>query len=129
MEADILDELFVDKDEPVDKALLVETLKPFVRIGTKGDLFFTDEFDRLNSNLKALVYLVSKKAQVLKDILDEESEASGPKEISVNTGIGESSAKKALAIRFKKILLKVEGGHIVPNYNLRKVRDLVIENE
>ena len=128
-EKDTLDEIFVDKNVPMDKKLLVDILKPFVTIDNEGVINFTEDYERLNDNVKALIYLVAKKAKVAKEIIEKNQEAAGPKEISENAGISEGSAKMAVSQRFKNILNRVSGGYIIPNYNLKKVLEIVSVRE
>jgi len=129
LKEDILDEIFVDKNVPLDKILLVEILKPFITIDNEGIVNFTEEYDKLNDNLKSLIYLACKKAKVSKGIIEKEKEASGPKEISEGTGISVSCAKVSLYRDFSKLLKKVEGGYIIPNHNLRKIKEVILQNE
>jgi len=126
---DVLDEIFVDKNIPMDKKLLLEILRPFVTIDNEGVINFTENYENLNDNIKALIYLAAKKAKVSKGIIEKDKEAAGPKEISENAGIGEGSAKVAVSQTFKTLLSRVSGGYVIPNYNLRKVRDILIQNE
>jgi hypothetical protein len=126
-EKDVLDEIFVDKNVPMDKKILVEILKPFVTIDNEGIINYNEEYDKLKDSLKALIYLCSKKAKTEKGILEKDQESAGPKEISDNTGISIGSAKMVV-IRDKKILTRVSGGYIIPNYNLRKVKEIILEN-
>ncbi|MBT3691399.1 hypothetical protein HOD75_00105 [archaeon] len=128
VEEDVLDEIFVDKNIPMNKQLLVDILKPFITIDNEGVINFTEDYDKLKDNQKVLIYLASKKAKVAKEILEKDEEAAGPKEISENAGIGLSSAKVTVSQGFKKFLTKVAGGYIIPNYNLRKIKEIILKN-
>lgn len=121
---DPLDEIFVDANEPADKKLLVEILKDFVTIDQKGIILFLDPCNRLTESEKALVYLLCKKAMILKGVEGKE-ERSSVKEVSSGANISESSAKNALFTYYKNIVKK----GIIPNYNLRKVKEILIKNE
>ena len=127
-EKDVLDEIFVDKNVPMNRQLLVDVLRPFVTIDNEGVINFTEDYEALADNLKALIYLASKKAKVAKEILEKDEESAGPKEISDEAGISLGSAKMAVSQKFKKILTKVAGGYIIPNYNLKKVKEFVLKN-
>ena len=45
---DELDEIFVDKNEPADKRLVVEILKPYVTIDLIGNISFSENFEKIN---------------------------------------------------------------------------------
>jgi len=124
---DELDEIFVDKNIPADKKILIEILKPFVTIDNESTLSFTERYYNLNENLRVLVYLCSKKAMVLR-ALPNIAEESGPTEVYKNAQVTENSAKHAIYRDFRRILSKQGNGFIIPNYNLRKARDLILNN-
>lgn len=125
---DVLDEIFVDKNIPMDRQILVDILKSYVTIDNEGIINFTENYNKKNDNIKSLIYLACKKAKVGKEIIEKNEEAAGPKEISENAGISQGCAKVSLYRDFKKLLIKVEGGYIIPNYNLQKVKKLVVSN-
>lgn len=126
-EEDVLDEIFVDKNIPADKKLLVEILKPFVTIDQEGNLSFTENYDKLTNQKKALVYLLSKKARVLKGMNIPES--SGPAEVSKCALISSQDAYNALCTTYKKILLKDSQGYTVPNHNMKKVKEVIFDKK
>jgi len=121
---DELDEIFVDKNEPVDKKLIVEILRPYVSIDEEGIIDFKEDYDNLNENQKALIYFVCKKAMILRGI-EGIKEPAGPTEVSKNAQISESSAKHAIFRDYKKLLKKEKGGYIIPNYKLKIVKELL----
>lgn len=124
---DELDEIFVNKNVPVDKKLIVEILKPFVTIDNEGILDFTEEYEKLNENKRALVYFVAKKAMVLREI-PAIIEPIGPTELSRNAHISESSAKHAIFRDFKKILKKEKNGYTIPNHKLKQIKEIIFQN-
>jgi phosphoenolpyruvate carboxylase len=124
---DELDEIFVDKNVLVDKKLVVEILKPFVTIDNEGILDFTEEYEKLNENKRALVYFVAKKAMVIREI-PEIIESVGPTELSKKAHISESSAKHAIFRDYKKILKKEKSGYIIPNHKLKQIKELIFQN-
>lgn len=126
---DELDEIFVDENQPADKKIVVEILKGLVTIDSKGIIEFSDEGEKLKYNRKVLIYLVCKKALVLKGIIKPEEEFSGPKEISEKMSLGLSSAKRATNVTFKKLLKSKKGKYIIPNYNLKKIKKVIFEAE
>lgn len=121
---DPLDEIFVDENEPADKGILAEILKPFVTIDSKGVLAFTEDYNKLKESKKALIYMLCKKAMVLKE-LPEVSEKSNIKEIVSNAMVSDSNAKNALFTSFKNVVK--EG--MIPNYNLKKVKKIIFGKE
>jgi len=124
-EEDELDAIFVDKNIPVDRKLLAEILKPFVTIDVEGIIDFKENYQNLKGNLKVLIYLCCKKAMVSKEIPNIK-ESCGPLEISKKIGVSQSNAKHALYRDFNKILKKEKEGFIISNYNLRKVKDIIL---
>jgi len=125
---DVLNEIFVDKNEPTDKKMLVEILKPFVTIDSEGTISFSEKYDNLDEMKKALVYLTCRKAIVLRNI-ENVTEPAGPAEVSQKAMINSSSAKNALCTRYKNILKKEKDGYIIPSYNLKKVKELIFKKE
>jgi len=126
METDELDNLFVDENEPADKRLIATIIKPFIiSIGRNGVIEFSDKFDDLPAWKKILVYLVCKKAMLLKEVSKEES--AGPKEICEITNISEGSAKDISRHDILKKIVKGEGGkYSIPNYKLKKIKEILV---
>jgi hypothetical protein len=124
---DELDEIFVDKNEPIDKKLIVEILKPYVVIDNDGEIRFLEQYDSIKDNKKALIYFVCKKAMMLKGIKTS-PEPIGPTELSKGAHISESTAKHAIFRDYKKILKKEKLGYIIPNYQLNKIKELILQN-
>jgi hypothetical protein len=123
IESDPLDEIFVDENEPADKRIIADILKPFATIDSKGVIAFTEEYNSLKESKKVLVYLLCKKAMVLKG-LQNISEKATVKEIAENAIVSESNAKNALFTYFKGIVKDA----MIPNYNLKKVKEVILEN-
>lgn len=124
---DPLDNIFVDKNEPVNKKILSEIIIPYAKIDKEGIIEFTEKFDELTDTKKTLIYMCCKKAMVLKEIPNVVEEC-GPKEISDKILISISSAKNVTNVRYKKLLKKESKGKIIPNYNLKKVKEEIFEN-
>lgn len=125
-EKDVLDEIFVDKNEPANKKLLVEILKPLATIDPGGVISFSSEYSKLEQMKRAMVYLVCKKAMVLRGIPNI-IEPAGPAEVSKGAIISESNAKNALCTHYNKFLKKEKEGYVIPNYNLNKIKELIFE--
>ena len=127
-ETDPLDEIFVEKNEPANKQILVEILKPLTTIDAGGIISFTTKYFQLDQMKKAIVYLVCKKAMTLKGILGI-IEPAGPSEVSKGALISSSDAKNALCTHYNKFLKKEKEGYIIPNHNLTKIKELIFEKE
>lgn len=125
-EKDELDEIFVDKNEPADKKILVEILKPFVTIDSEGVISFSADYNKLNESKKVLVYLLCKKAMCLKGIKDI-MEPSKESEVIEKAMVSKSTAKNALYTLYKNLVKKDGNGYIIPNYNLLKTKNLLLE--
>jgi hypothetical protein len=123
---DELDEIFVEKNETEDKKLVVDILKPLVTIDNQGNISFKDAYNSLDEMKKALIYLVCKKAILLRGI-EGFVEPSGPAEVSKGAFISISSAKNALCTHYNKFLKKEKEGYIVLNHNLRKIKELLLK--
>ena len=117
-EKDPLDDIFVNENEPANKRMLAEILKPYATIDSKGVIAFNENYEKLKESKKALVFMLCKKAMVLKGIPDI-SEKTNLKEIVSQAMISESNAKNALFTYFKNVVK--EG--MIPNHNLKKVED------
>jgi len=125
-EKDELDEIFVDKNEPADKKILVEILKPFVTIDSEGVISFSTEYNKLKESKKVLVYLLCKKAMCLKGIKDI-IEPSKESEVIGKAMVSKSTSKNALYTLYKNLVKKDKDGYIIPNYNLLKTKTLLLE--
>ena len=127
-EEDILDEIFVDKNQPVDKKVLVDILSGYVTIDKEGIINFSETYDNLVGHKKVLIYFCSKKAMMLRNI-DETKEPASQSEVSDRAHVTIDIAKNAIHRKYKKLLKKEGEGYIIPNYNLRKVKEIVKEDE
>jgi len=125
---DPLDEIFVEKNEPANKQILVEILKPLATIDAGGIISFTAKYSQLDQMKKAIIYLVCKKAMVLKGIPGI-IESAGPSEVSKGAIISPSDAKNALCTHYNKFLKKEKEGYVIPNHNLVKIKELIFERE
>jgi len=121
---DPLDEIFVDENEPADKKILVEILKPFATIDSKGIIAYTDLYYNLKESKKALIYILCRKAMILKNIPGI-VEKGNVKDVASGAGINESNAKNALFTFYKGI---VQGG-MIPNHQLRKVKEIIFQKD
>jgi hypothetical protein len=125
---DELDEIFVDKNEPAEKKILVEMIKPFATIDNEGSLNFSEKYHDLSFWKKIIVYLTCKKAMKLRGIC--EKEGAGPKEISEGAQISLDSAKNiSREKKLASLVRKDSEGYFIPNYKLRDAKKELIENE
>jgi hypothetical protein len=126
-EKDILDEIFVDKNEPVDKKVLVDILSGYVTLDKEGIINFSEEYEELVGYKKVLIYICSKKAMVLKNI-EGIKESASQSEVSEKAHVTLDIARNTMHKKYKKLLKKEGEGYIIPNYNLRKVKE-ILENK
>jgi hypothetical protein len=123
-EVDVLDEIFVDRNEPVDKKLLVDIIKGYVAIDNEGTLGFLEGYDNLMGHKKVLMYLCCKKAMAIRG-LSNVIEPASQSEVSEKAGVTLDVARNTIHKKYKKLLRKESGGYIIPNYNLRKVKNIL----
>jgi len=121
---DILNEIFVDRHEPIDKKLLVDIIKGYVTIDNEGVLNFSEKYENLVGHKKILLYFCCKKAMMLREI-DGINESTSQSEASEKTKTTLDIARNAIHRKYKKILKKEVEGYIIPNYNLRKVKEIL----
>jgi hypothetical protein len=82
------------------------------------------DFDTLPSWKKMLVFLVCRKAMLLREVVSDER--IGPKEISKSIGINEASARDISRNKFTKKLVKGEKGkYYIPNFKLKSVKEVL----
>jgi hypothetical protein len=87
MVQDELDELIVSEEKILDKKLIADILKEYVKITDKGEIIFESKYSKLNAKAKILVFLLARKVMSTKNIGNLKSEGAGPKEISEKTGL------------------------------------------
>jgi len=123
MEKDELDTLVVDEDMYIDKGILANVLKDYLRITKSAQIIPEALFYELNNEKKVILYLLARKVMKIKGIV--EVEGVGPSQISKDIGLPVGSVK-TVTYKIGKTLLKSEGGsYIVPNYNLKRVTELI----
>jgi len=126
-EIDPLNEIFVQINESTIRKIVAEILKPILTIDPKGNLDFSEEYYKLTNQKKALVYLVAKKAMKLKGTIKEESALK--LETSKNALISENDANNAFCNTYKKIVQNDKGkGYSIPDYNLKKVKEVIFQD-
>jgi len=119
---DDLDEIFVKKNIPLDRRILVSILKPFVTIDEEGNIDFKEEYEELSSWRKIIVFLCCKKAMFVRNLAEEEG--ASPKEISEGAHISVSAAKKiAVEKKIFRLVKNEKGRYVIPNFNLRKCEE------
>lgn len=127
-EQDPLDAIFVESNEELSRKIIAEILTPLLTIDPKGNLDFSEEYDKLTSIKKALVYLVAKKAMKLKNIVEEEFALKS--ETSKNALISENDSNNAFCNIYKKLVENKKGkGYTIPDYKLKKVREEILKNK
>jgi hypothetical protein len=125
---DPLDEIFVESNEEFSRKLVAEILKPFLTIDPKGNVEFSEEYEKVTNMKKALIYLVAKKAMKLKGISD--SEFAVLKEVEEKSLISQSDTKNALCTHYKKFVENKRGeGYTIPDYKLKKVKEEIFNGK
>lgn len=122
---DPLDSVFVDKNQPADRKLVADILRPLVTIDKEGTINFKAKYSELDESKKALVYLIAKKAMVLKEI-ENIAEESKNNEISEGANIKKKNVENTLYNYYKHLVEKGNKGYFIPNYNLKRVRDVLL---
>lgn len=128
-EKDILDEFIVDENVSLDKNLLAEIIKPFIHsIGKNEIIDYREKFDGSPNWIKIAIYLCCRKIMENKNIINNEK--IGPREIAKKLNISESAAKDISRHKnLKKIVLNEKGKYSIPNYKLKKVGEMLSNNE
>ena len=126
-------DLFVD-EQPLDATLLVEILKPFVKLdGRSGDIFTTSEWDRLGVQEKILIYLLGRKAIVASGRRADFEEEVSPSQIEEATELKGGSIRPALSKHLEEHLVRVrqekgerERRYFVPHHVIPRVGEIVM---
>jgi len=128
-EKDELDEFIVDENEPADKKILARIITPYVKsIGKNKVIDYSEEFDKAQAWKKILIYLCCKKIMHVKGIV--ETEEAGPTEVATQTHISLDSAKNiSRDDNLKKVVIGSKGNYYIPNYRLKKVKELLLGND
>lgn len=127
-ESDPFDKFIVDENEPMDKQLVVDIVKPYVEsIGKNKVIEYSEKFNKSSAWVKILVYLCCRKIMSGKNIV--ESEEVGPIEIAEDTGISKGSALDVSRDKnLVKLVSKNKQGYFIPNHKLKQVKIKVNEN-
>lgn len=121
-----LEDLVVD-EEAINKELLYETLKPFVRIVRQSKQFtFTSEFNSLEPKQKIIVFLLGQKAK--KSLRFVEDEKTNPKLIASEIGLPEGTVYPYVRDLEKIAMLKNDNGkYYIPNYALEQAKNFLMK--
>jgi len=120
---DPLEELVLDTTE-VNRALLAETLKPYIGIDEKtGKIIKRPDFEKLNTRHKVLTFLLGIKASYL--LNKRNDEAISPKEIEEQTGMPKGTINPKLSeLKKDRVIAQKENGtYFVPSTNLLTATD------
>ena len=121
---DPLEAIFVDENVPADRKIIAEILGQFVTIDKKGSISFTKSYDDLQHSKKVLVYMLCKKAMILRNLPDIKEYVT-LNEVVEKALVSESNAKNALFTYYKDIVKKDGLGYIIPNYKLTKAKEAI----
>lgn len=121
-----LDEVFVD-EEDMNEKLIAEILREKVKVGeNEGQLFFQNGFDNLNSAEQLGAVLVARKAAEHRGAVEDQKVT--PSTLSDITGIKTGTVKPKLKeLRDQNLAKSENGNYYVPNPNLSKMKDFILE--
>lgn len=120
-----LSDLVVDESE-LNKELLFEVLSDFIRIGKRDNSLIPQKaYHDLKSGKKIIVVLLALKA--MKTLNMREDEKEGPTEISKLSGVKKGTVlPRVRQLEKKGLLLNEDGSYYIPNYNLSKAKEYVL---
>ncbi len=124
-----LQSLLINEDE-LDKDLLEEILKPYVRLGQdSGGVRFTPLATKLSIKEKVLLFLLGRKTAALLGIKGC-MEVASPKEIEEGLGISGSSLRPTLRRLFDAgLVVGQKGTYWVPAYLLGDINLIFLKKE
>ncbi len=97
-EVDVLDELFGDRADPIDKAALVSALKPHIRLfADTREIVTTENWENLNLQQKILSYMLAKLVFRLRAVITDEEEGVTAVDIERETGLKPGSIRPTLS--------------------------------
>jgi DNA-binding MarR family transcriptional regulator len=122
-----LDDVFISRDE-IGQSLLRDVLIKYVKINEESmSVIPTLEYEKLKEKQKVLIYLLSRKALKLRDMVEHEHMT--PTEISKTSGVKIGTVKPVVRKYFKDNLLKKnKNGYFIPDYALERVKKEVLES-
>lgn len=115
--------------DALSKELMKSVLGPYVQFDpSRQEFVFTEEWSKLNNNMKLLIYLIGRKGVLASGHLSDE-EAASSKTIIEQTHLPGGSVNYAVKMLFDgKIIAKTESGKCyVPNAKLRIVAGMIQE--
>ena len=125
---DALDELIVNDSQSVDVNLLGSLLKGNITLSKNGNINYESSFYNYPEWKRMLLYLLARKAIVLKNLHEGLKEKATYKEIATGSFIPLTSIARTHLRNLKGLVLKDKEGYYVPNYNLIKCKTKLEEN-
>lgn len=113
--------------QALSKELMKSVLGPYVQFDRERQEFlFTEEWNKLNNNLKILIYFVGRKGMLAAGHLSDE-EAAAPKTITDQTYMPSGSVRYTLKTLFKDHLINrtASGNYYVPSAKLLVVKGMI----
>lgn len=119
----------VDENEELDKKLVAEIIEPYVEsIGKNKVVEYKERFNNSPAWIKIAIYLCVRKVMLEHKII--EIEEVGPREIEQAVYVSEDSAKNISRNKnLKKIVSKKDRKYFIPNYKVRKLKEMLNGNE
>jgi len=123
--SDALDKLIVDESESLDINLLASLVSNYLKFTKEGEMIFEKYFYELKDWQKLLIYLLARKAILVKKLQKNFEEKISPAEISRLLGIKAPTIRKYVSKDLKGIIKSENGKYFVPNYNLFKCEKIL----
>jgi len=118
---DEFDELFVE--DRLDKKIVVEALKPYIRFTPSGELQYPEAYGELTILKKIIVQLLSNKVLALRKII--ENEGIQRKDLLDIIGCKAQTFDGQLYGHLKGVIKSDNGVLKIPNYNVYKAKKLL----
>lgn len=123
-----LQDLLVDREE-LDRKLLAEILRPYVGIdAVRQEIVPKEDWRGLNSEAKALVFLLARRAMVAMPEVPLEVEGALPREITAETGVKGGTLRPKLRAMAREGLLSQDssGRYLVPTYAVLRAKKVIL---
>lgn len=132
---DPLDQLFVKEKNLSDRKLLAEALLPYATIyvsdGGEYEVSLTTKGQDMPTWKRLLVFFLAHKAIAIKAESESVKEAQTPKQLEEETDIAGGTLRPTLKKLSDEKFVQQDstGAYFLPNRNVRRARDVLVEGE
>ncbi|MBR9707611.1 MAG: hypothetical protein GOV15_04210 [Candidatus Diapherotrites archaeon] len=126
---DALDKLIIDDSDDANIELLAKTLEGRVSLTRSGVIQLDASFHDIDKWKKIAVYLLARKAVIIKGLGGESVEGCTARVIADNAFVTPKDIDNALARQLKGLVSRTDGGYFIPTYNLLRVSRLISGKE